>query len=667
VCNGADDDCDGVADGSAVVPLVSCKDDSDCGANRACMHRETGGSVCAYLAADSGAPCDVPPPPPAGATSACSPGRTVCRGGEVFCEGAVTRDIGTPDTCGVDQNCDGEVATFDLTSITSCGSCDNDCTQAGLHADWSCDTDAGRCVQNGCQTDWYDCVEDDGDLCETFCHPTGDEVCNGLDDDCNCAVDDGLTADPATACGVRSTAHPECKPTVRCRNGAWQCTFPDPDVCSGGDCANTTDDTCDGKDNDCDGIVDNLFIDQLGKPCTKEVGYCTNHGTMVCDPVTKDIVCSAPDPVTGPEQCNGLDDDCDGSIDEIKGSKGAKDGIYVKPAVVQLGSGGPWIFAYEASRPGATPSSPGSGNGYFQVAPPGEPLDSTRPCSVSGRLPWTNVSPWEVEQACAAIGGRVCRPDDWQTACASSSGTCPLGFLGCESESDYDAGPFCNLGGFDADAAAGNQNLLLPTGSSTLEDCAASWAGENGNVLDAFDITGNAREAVRCQKDRAVCDGDCADCCSGIATTVGTPGAPRLCGDLIDVRRLSGQPCLTSSDCCQDDVNCAGYGQCINGICAPTGAASSCVTRGIVCHDDNDDGCDDYGDGQAKCCEDAPLVDDVCGGPLVRPHSVYPLMGGSYVTLTDTAAECSYDFFKVTWPLRLFDAGFRCCFDTDPR
>jgi hypothetical protein len=92
------------------------------------------------------------------------------------------------------------------------------------------------------------------------------EVCNNLDDNCNGAVDEGL-------------------------------------MCGG--CGEV--ELCDNMDNDCDGPID----EGLSRPCGTDVGECT-AGTEVCVAGVWQG-CDA----TGPfaEQCNGLDDDCDGVCD----------------------------------------------------------------------------------------------------------------------------------------------------------------------------------------------------------------------------------------------------------------------------------------------------------------------------------------------------------------
>src|SRR5207249_7591572 len=77
--------------------------------------------------------------------------------------------------------------------------------------------------------------------------------------------------------------------------------------------------SCNGIDDDCDGQVDEDFTN-LGQPCTVGVGACQNTGAIVCRSDGSGTVCSANPGVPSPEVCNGIDDDCDGVIDNGVGT-----------------------------------------------------------------------------------------------------------------------------------------------------------------------------------------------------------------------------------------------------------------------------------------------------------------------------------------------------------
>ena len=70
---------------------------------------------------------------------------------------------------------------------------------------------------------------------------------------------------------------------------------------------------CDGRDNDCDGTVDEGFTG-VALPCDTDDPDLCAYGLMVCNAAGDGTECIEDEPVS--EVCDGLDDDCDGSIDE---------------------------------------------------------------------------------------------------------------------------------------------------------------------------------------------------------------------------------------------------------------------------------------------------------------------------------------------------------------
>lgn len=91
--------------------------------------------------------------------------------------------------------------------------------------------------------------------------------------------------------------------------GGLDCDDGDPNVNP------STAELCNGVDDNCDGAVDEGFPN-LGQPCGSGVGACQASGTTVCSPSGTGTECSAEAGTPQPEQCDGIDNDCNGITDD---------------------------------------------------------------------------------------------------------------------------------------------------------------------------------------------------------------------------------------------------------------------------------------------------------------------------------------------------------------
>ena len=293
-CNLADDDCNGTVDdgiamlscgvGECKVTVAACVD----GVAQTCVPGQPSQEVCDGKDNNCNQLTDESDPQVGNGCvtelpGACAAGQYQCNGGVLSCAGSSPQ----AEACdGVDNDCDGLVDNLPGTGgICSTGA-------AGV-----CGPGVISCQQVGgvYTVDCFSLV------------PSSNEVCDGLDNDCDGAVDDG---DPGGG-GACNTGDPGiCGPGVlHCVNGAVQCVA---------DALSQTE-VCNGVDDDCDGVADD------GNPgggvgcgtgipgiCATGVTSCTN-GAVVCNQTV----------MPQPETCNGVDENCNGQIDDGNPGGGA--------------------------------------------------------------------------------------------------------------------------------------------------------------------------------------------------------------------------------------------------------------------------------------------------------------------------------------------------------
>jgi hypothetical protein len=464
VCDGIDNDCDGTPDDGDPGGGVVCGTDAgEC--KRGLTQCNAGRIECVGEVAPTSELCDTldndcdglldEDNPEGGAAcgntaGTCMPGEVSCIGGTLQCVGASGPQLERCDNA--DNDCDMMIdEDFNLaTDPRNCGSCGNQCVTPNAQPGCA----ARSCTIAFCFTGFHDLNRRVDDGCEYACDLAGAEVCNGRDDDCDGGTDEGLVA-PNICSRVN-----ECAGTSATCQGAagWKCNYgPTVSKDASGDIVPETD--CDGKDNDCDGVVDDFFS-TLGNACTRGTGQCQTSGVIACNATKDGVACNAATPPAGTaEVCDGLDNDCDGTLDE-----GAPD------SWVQI-NGSLWVYQYEASRPDATGANQGA--------------MSHRPCSRSGRLPWTNITQPQAEAQCAAVGALLCTEAEWQQVCRSSSNSCTWGY---QNNCGTYQPTTCNGNDLDFDPGTpADDDGLKATGA--LAQCRATWPG--GAV---FDMSGNLKE-----------------------------------------------------------------------------------------------------------------------------------------------------------------------------
>jgi hypothetical protein len=198
-----------------------------------------------------------------------------------------------PELCNtVDDDCDGATDEGLPTQSYWVDADSDGFGAAGTSAQVSCQAVTGRVTNQG------DCNDANFNV-----KPTATESCNGADDDCDGATDEG---NPGGG-GACSTGQ-----SGVCAAGVLTCT-------SGSvSCVRSTapsTETCNALDDDCDGSTDEGFTG-LGTACSAGVGVCRNTGTLVCNAAGTGTQCSATAGSPTAPACDGLDNDCDGTVDE---------------------------------------------------------------------------------------------------------------------------------------------------------------------------------------------------------------------------------------------------------------------------------------------------------------------------------------------------------------
>jgi MYXO-CTERM domain-containing protein len=520
---------------------------------------------------------------------------------------------GATEACnGVDDNCN---ATIDEgVTTTYYRDADGDGYGSAATSTTACSAPVGYVVTS------TDC-----DDSKVAVHPGATEACNGIDDNCDGTIDEGAKTTfyrdaDGDGFGAAGTTTLACLAPAGYVSDASDCNDAVATVHPGAT------ETCNGVDDNCNATIDEGV---------KTVWYRDVDGDGYGDPANTTQACASPAGYIGTsgdcndalatvhpgatETCNGIDDNCDGNVDEGAGAKSTfyrdadGDGYGDLANTTQACSAPPGYVSTStdcddtkvAVHPGASETCNGLDDncnatvdeGGDALCTSGSICDATakacRPgcrddAGCSGTKPVCDLSALLCQACTTATATARCATDANGKACVADVGG---NFCGCAVDADCGSatsGRVCDTSKHTCTSGCGITGSSGPTrnGCPTGQFCTVSTAGSTGACTttcnfdaDCSSTTGKPHCLVGDTGTNAcvecVADGNCSARTDGRVIC----GGGNACAECTATRKTAcdpatvGSACLTSGAC-----GCAADGDCNSDRTCNT-TTSKCVLR----------------------------------------------------------------------------------------
>ncbi len=550
--------------------------------------------------------------------------------GERVC-GRDCSSAGCPDgyTCEAVPGADGGVRGMQC--LPQSGSCECSDLNVGLGRACKSGNAQGTCYG-------FEVCQANGAFAGCDARTPSPETCSGVDDDCDGLTDhqdpsvdtSGLPSSPAyPSCAVNAAG--ACVGTWTCQSGPtgfdWSCNAAAP-----------REELCNGFDEDCNGLVDEPFLDAQGRYVHLEhCGACgwdcqtaisdlaPSSGAVACElrsgsPVCVPKQCApgfSPHPPQAPVMClRATSAACRPCASD--GDCGAF-GDRCEPLANDTGS---WCLqACGADAPHAGCTGVTGEQGCCPSGYACQQRGADKLCVPEGDSCTCRPSFAGAERAClvtagtnTCLGTQVCQPTGEWNACDTSKTTVEL-CDGADNDCDGVADdPFINTKGtgtYDSDEHCGACN----------SNCVAQWSPTIQHAIGGCVTSGVGGPAPRCEiiactQERIAGGGACqkdTDCGPGRTCDPLYRQCVRACGGPGD---CSGRPCVNGfcSAQCTNDNQCQ----------AALGAPSTCEggTCGVTYQFVN---ADEEATNGCECCHAVGVVD------VPDIHAAYPSAGDAYV------------------------------------